>query len=86
MSFMKGWKLSVAKATWVVLALLFITNILLLRQNLQLRARLSRLQPELAKVGDKLSPLAARGLSDETVNVRYTGEGPKRVLMYFTPT
>ncbi len=61
-------------------------NLLLIRQNLQLRAELSRYQPDELHAGDKLPPFSATGLGGEPLSVSYDEHGPKRVLLFFTPT
>ncbi len=70
-----------------VLIFLFATaNLLLIRQNLQLRAELRRYQPDELQTGDRLPPFSAKELSGEPLAVSYDGRGPKRVLLFFTPT
>jgi peroxiredoxin len=71
-----------------MLLALGVSNVLLLRQNLQLRARLAAAapQPEALRPGDKVPGFVAAGLRGETVEVEYAGAGTKRILLYFTPT
>lgn len=61
-------------------------NLLLIRQNLQLRAELRRYQPDELQAGDRLPPFSAKDLGGEPLAVSYDGRGPKRVLLFFTPT
>lgn len=61
-------------------------NALLIRQNLQMRRALKRFEPSRLKAGDKVPSFTASGLSGEPVDVKYTGDGRKRILFFFTPT
>lgn len=80
------WKSSSAVALWAVLLALAAANVLLIRQNFQLRAALSRYEPEAVQPGDDLSPFSARGAANESLQIAYDGKGPRRVFFYFTPT
>ena len=73
-------------APWVMIFLLIIVSTLLLRQNLQMRAELDKLKPRLLQAGDKVRAFNAKGLHEEFIGVKYTGKGPKRVLLYFKPS
>ena len=81
----RGKKLP-AVALLGMLLFLIISNVLLLRQNLQLRAQITGTQPVVLQPGDKVPEFAAVNLNGENVDVKYKGEGPKRILLYFTPT
>jgi peroxiredoxin len=61
-------------------------NVLLIVQNLRLRAELSRYEVKGLQVGEKLRPFKAVGLDGRPVEVTFGGSGPKRVLLFFTPT
>ena len=49
-------------ALWAMVVILAGSNVLLLRQNLQLRNLLKRFEPDHLKPGDKLEGFAALGL------------------------
>jgi peroxiredoxin len=80
------WKSSSAVALWAVLFALAVANALLIRQNLRLRAALSRYEPEVMQPGDRLPPFSAKGSAGEPLQVAYDGRGPRRVFFFFTPT
>lgn len=80
------WKSSSAVALWAVLFALAAANVLLIRQNFQLRAALSRYEPKVTQPGDRLPPFSAKGSADEPLRVAYDGRGPHRVFFFFTPT
>jgi peroxiredoxin len=71
---------------WVMVAALAVGNALLIRQNLQMRQALARYEPDVLKPGDKVPAFSAAELGGEKLEVNYTGAGPKRVLLFFTPT
>jgi peroxiredoxin len=75
-----------AAAAGVLIFSFAAANLLLIRQNLQLRAALRSYQPDELRPGDKLPPFSAKGLGGEPLSVSYEGRGPKRVLLFFTPT
>lgn len=75
-----------AVAAGVLIFLFATANLLLIRQNLQLRAGLRRYQPDELQAGDRLPPFSAKELGGEPLAVSYDGRGPKRVLLFFTPT
>jgi peroxiredoxin len=69
-----------------LLFLMASANVLLIRQNLQMRQALNRLEPHGLKEGEKVPPFTASGLHGEPIDVNYTGDGRKTVLFFFTPT
>ncbi len=71
---------------WTMLLALAVSNVLLLRQNLRLRAELYQLGPDFLLPGDKVPSFSAKGLRDDQVEVKFSGQGGKRVLLFFTPT
>jgi peroxiredoxin len=71
---------------WTLVGAMAVTNVLLLGQNLRLRREVVRLQPPSLREGDRVPSFAAVGLSGESIDVSYTGGGPKKVLFYFSPT
>lgn len=79
----KKWPTVAASAVILTLAL---SNVLLIRQNLQLRAALAAGEPEAMRAGDVVPAFAAAGLRGEQISVSYPEAGAKRVLFYFTPT
>lgn len=75
----------VAKGSpWVCLLVLVASNTLLIRQNLQMRAQLDKLNPYLKK-GDTVPGFSAGGLNGEAVNVSYTGSGKRYVFFFLSP-
>ncbi len=71
--------------TVMLLALLLTlaaSNTLLIYQNLQMRATLSKIRPreqESLRVGDEVRSFSALGIDGNVVNVNYTGAGSKRL-------
>lgn len=78
------------KRTFLILgAMLFALaacNVLLVIQNLRMRAALSQYEVKVLADGDQLQPFAAASLDGRRVEVSFDGRGPKRVLLFFTPT
>lgn len=70
---------------WIMLIALATANVLLIRQNLQMRRELEGSRPPTLKAGERLQPFTASGLDGEPISVSYTGNGPKRILLFFTP-
>jgi peroxiredoxin len=71
---------------WVALCALAIVNVLLIRQNLQMRAEISRSKPAGLEGGDTVPGFVAQGLRGEPISISYTGKEATRVLLYFTPS
>lgn len=65
---------------------LLLLNILLLRQNSDLRSQLESFHPARLKAGDKVSGFIAKNLNGETISFNYLENNNKRILMYFAPT
>lgn len=61
-------------------------NVLLIAQNLKLRAALEESAPKRLKTGDILTPFTAQGLEGASINVKYGHDSPKRVLLFFSPS
>lgn len=80
---MARYRYSIALGAMVLL--LVVSNVLLIRQNLQLRASLKRFQPEKLKEGDSLTPFSANSLTGQTMSITYSGGERQRVLMFFSP-
>jgi peroxiredoxin len=64
--------------------ILAVSNVLLLRQNLQLRNLLKMFEPERLKAGDKLESFSALGLHGENIAINFAGDSPKRVLLFLS--
>lgn len=79
-----NWK-RLSVVLFFLLAMMTVADILLIRQNVEMR-RLLPSNAKGAKVGAQLPPFSAKGLWDQSINVRYDGSGPRRVYFYFTPT
>ena len=80
---MKITKLSVVLIA--LLGLVTTADVLLLRQNLQLRKQL-RVDSPGPEIGSNLRSFVTKDLEGQPVQLGNTGSGPKRVYMYFTPT
>jgi hypothetical protein len=80
---MARYRYSIALGAMVLL--LVVSNMLLIRQNLQLRASLKRLQPEKLQEGDSLTPFSANSLTGQTMSITYSGGERQHVLMFFSP-
>lgn len=75
-----------ALAIWALLLALSVANVLLLTQNLRLRAELNKHQPpEVLAAGERVAAAAALGLQGESINLDYPRAGPQRVLLFFSP-
>jgi peroxiredoxin len=71
---------------WIMLLIMMGTNVVLIKQNLQMRQALAKYQPQHLEIGDRMPSFTATGLNGEPISVSYTGKGPKRVLLFFTAT
>lgn len=71
---------------WLLLIMLAGANVLLIRQNLQMRRTIKGLEPQRLKAGERVQPFTAPGMNGEPVEVSYRGAGPKQVLLFLTPT
>jgi hypothetical protein len=60
-------------------------NVLLIRQNLKLRALLEESAPKRLKTGDIVIGFTAHDLAGNSINVQYGHDSPKRVLLFFSP-
>lgn len=85
MASIKEWMKLSTVVPWTMIIILAVVNVLLIRQNLQMRGRLDQFKPKVLKSGYKVQPFSAPGLHDELISVDYTGE-TKHVLLYFTPS
>lgn len=79
------WKRARSLAVFGMLILMAICNGLLIRQNLQLRAEIEKQKPKILQSGDSAGAFVASGMRGEVFAVSYTGQGPKRVFLYFSP-
>ena len=79
-----NWK-RVSIALSILIVLLATSEMLLLRQNFQMR-RLLPSEPSVLKPGAALPSFAATGLQGESLSFLYEGSGPRHVYFYFTPT
>ena len=60
------------------------SNVLLFRQNLQLRHLLKKFEPDHLKAGDKLESFSAPGLHGENVAIDFASDAPRRVLLFLS--
>jgi len=68
----------------VMVVILAVSNVLLLRQNLQLRNLLKKFEPDRLKAGDKLESFSALGLDGEKIAINFAGDAPRRVLLFLS--
>ena len=80
---MKITKVSIALIA--LLGMMTAADILLLRQNFQLRTQLRGNSPG-PEIGMTLRSVVTKDLEGQTVQLGDTGSGPKRVYLYFTAT
>jgi peroxiredoxin len=71
-------------ALWAMIIILAVSNVLLLRQNLQLRNLLKKFEPDQLKAGDKLESFSALGLHGENVAIDFASDAPRRVLLFLS--
>lgn len=76
----------IATCVWFMLIALAASNALLIRQNLQLRAELEKTRPRALRIGETVPPFEGTDIEGRPILLNYTGEGPARMLLYFTPT
>lgn len=67
-----------------MVVILAVSNVLLLRQNLQLRNLLKKFEPDRLKAGDKLEAFSALGLHGETIAINFANDAPRRVLLFLS--
>lgn len=72
-------------ALWSMVIVLGVSNVLLLRQNLQLRQALKKFEPDQLKAGDKLESFSALGLHGENIAIDFASDAPRRVLLFLSP-
>lgn len=72
-------------ALWGMVVILAVSNVLLLRQNLQLRNLLKKFEPDRLKAGDKLESFSALGLHGEDITIDFASDAPRRVLLFLSP-
>ena len=70
----------------IMLVSMAIANVLLIRQNIQMRRVIEKFQPGRLSVGNKVPSFSAPELNGGRVEIDYNGSGPKRILFFFTPT
>jgi AhpC/TSA family len=79
------WKLSVS-LPWIMVAILAISNVLLIHQNSKMREALEKDQPPALQAGEPVPSFNAHTIDGNSVRVDYSGHGPKKVFFYFTPS
>src|ERR1051325_708337 len=80
-----GWQRLYRAVPWILVVGLSVSNALLLRQNVHMRATIGNKKPNIVTTGEKLPSFNAPGLQGEPLGVKYTGSGPKWVLFFFSP-
>ena len=70
---------------WILVAILAISNVLLINQNLKMREALEKNLPSSLQAGEAVPSFDARTIDGNPVRIYYPGRGPKKVLFYFTP-
>src|ERR1044072_2223568 len=78
------WKLSVS-LPWILVAVLAISNGLLINQNFKMRGALEKNSPPALEAGEGGPSFNAKTIDGNPVRIDYPGQGPKKVLFYFTP-
>lgn len=78
-------KLGVA-APWVLVGILAISNGLMIRQNFTMRESLRRSEPSALQTGERVPSFTAKAINGDPLSVAYSGQGPKKIFFYFTPT
>ena len=75
--------ISLAALSWVMVIGLILCNVLLIRQNFQLRALVQRLEAEQRiQIGDKLGPFKGADLDGKSVELRFDGSQLKKVVLF----
>ncbi|MEW6212306.1 MAG: redoxin family protein, partial [Acidobacteriota bacterium] len=69
---------------WSMLPLLALSNALLLRQNLQLRAEIDKSKPNILQKGNKVPAFSAPSLGSQIITVNHTGHETTRAILFFT--
>ena len=70
----------------IFVGFLVVLNVLLIKQNLQMRSQLERYQPQRLKIGETIQDFTAENFNGETVKVNFSGNSKKRFLLYFNST
>jgi peroxiredoxin len=74
---------SLATLSWAIVIVLTLCNVLLIRQNYQLRAAVQDLESEQrVQVGDKLGPFRGADLEGKPVDIRFNEAGVRKVIMF----
>jgi RHS repeat-associated protein len=60
-------------------------NVLLIMQNVKLRALLQESAPKRLKTGDVISSFTAQDLAGASIHVDYGHDSPRRVFLFFSP-
>ena len=71
---------------YVLLALMGVANLLLVKQNLQMRRSIEATRPQRPAVGDKVPPFTAAGLDGAPIDVAYSSQGRERLILFYTPS
>lgn len=71
---------------WILVGILAFSNALLIRQNRAMRQGLRSEEPSVLQTGERVPSFAARTLKGDPLNVTYSGQGPNKLFLYFTPT
>lgn len=71
-------------ALWAMVIILAVSNVLLLRQNRQLRNLLQKFEPDRLNAGDKLEPFSALDLRGENIAINFASDAPRRVLLFLS--
>ena len=73
-------------APWVLVGILAISNGLVIRQNFAMKEDRRRNQPSALQTGDRVPSFSAKDIRGDALTIDYSGEGPRKVFFYFTPT
>ncbi len=70
---------------WILVAILVISNGLLIKQNFKMREALEKNLPSSLQAGEAVPSFDGQTIDGNPVRIDYPGQGPKKVLFYFTP-
>ena len=74
--------------TWIIgtlLLLLLTGDVLLIKQNLRLRADLERFRPDTISKGQVVPQFSSRTLQGDDFKMIFAADQPARVLLFFSP-
>ncbi len=70
---------------WILVVILATSNGLIIYQNFKMRKALAGDQPLALQTGELVPSFAGKTIDGNPVRVDYSGQGPKKLFLYFTP-